>query len=354
MSSRVSVKGSLYVQDTEGGLTTDNIPFEIYSDYSVADPATYFRQLHFSNIYMGISNVGTYFYISEPSTSAMSEQSNTFIITSDGNVGIGKTDPADRLHVEGETLVRGSIGNFTSATVSDNIHTSNVVIGDGKLVVGVNPNHRIPKGTIALWENSTESTIPKGWSLYSAIGTRFVRGGNTPEQESGSDSVTLVEDNFLSHTHTTNNVTYAPDSTHNHDTSSTVTGGGGNHSHAINYNVEDASYTGHTHFLLEVQSQQGNVFYTINNFNTTSRYRNKTQTFTSSTGYTSHNHNVGSPNKALGSTNISHTHNVAGLTFGNSGWIHAKSSTNKTYNSTNSNNYTIIPKHKSYVFIIKQ
>ena len=113
MSSHINIEGSLFIQDTEDGKTSNNIPFEIYSDYS-ADPInTYFRQLQFSNVtsvsmYMGVSNVGSYFYISEPSAS-ITDQSNTFIITSIGNVGIGKTNPSDSLHVEGETKVSGSL-----------------------------------------------------------------------------------------------------------------------------------------------------------------------------------------------------------------------------------------------------
>lgn len=358
MSSRVSVKGSLYVQDTEDGYWSNNIPFEIYSDYSSDPTNTYFRQLQFSNVsnvYMGISNVGSYFYVSAPSNNVMTEQSNTFIVTSGGNVGIGKTDPADRLHVEGETLVRGSIGNFTSATVSDNIHTSNVVIGDGKLVVGVNPNHRIPTGTIALWENSTESTIPKGWTLFDAIGTNFVRGDNVPKQELGSDSVTFNNTHFPKHNHTTNTSSNYTNTGHTHNSPVSIENTDANHSHNISYTVDEAPYSGHHHIVRDYGNNSvNNLYEAYTGGGNVKRFKNSNANFTRVLDTSNHRHGIGPPNNSTIAQNAAtHTHTV-NTTLKTTLWLHAAYNISNTNGVATDNKYNIIPKHKSYVFIIKQ
>lgn len=357
MSKHISVKGSLYVQDTEDGQTSNNIPFEIYSDYS-ADPInTYFRQLQFSNVtsgstYMGVSNVGAYFYISEPSAS-ITEQSNTFIITSGGNIGIGKTDPSDRLHVEGGTLVSGSAGNFTSATVSDNIHASNVRIDDGKLVVTGNQNPRIPSGTIALWENS--SIIPNGWILYDDIENRFVRGSTNIGLTSGNSNVTLGNTNFPLHAHTTNsNSNYAASGDHSHNRTFNIDTIIGNHSHTIGYNVTNSRYTDHWHFAQDYGNNSVNNLYELVSGGTSRRFYNSTANFTRDLGNHDHKHNIGPPNNSTtGNAQGNHSHTF-NMNINNSRWYHAAYNTTSTNNVPSSNKYDIIPKYKSYVFIIKQ
>ena len=358
MSSYISVEGSLYAQDTEDGYTSNNIPFEIYSDYSSDPTNTYFRQLQFSNVasgstYMGVSNVGSYFYISEPSASAMSEQSNTFIITLDGNVGIGITNPTHGLHVEGKLLARGSIGGFTSATVSDNIHTSNVVIGDGKLVVGGNPNHRIPTGTIALWES--KSNIPSGWSLFDAIGTSFVRGSTTTGSTSGANTVTFNNTHFPKHNHTTNTSSKYTDTGHNHSSPYSIDNTNAIHSHNISYNVVNSTYTNHNHFVKDHGNNSVNNLYETNFGGNVKRFYNSNTNFTRNLSTYDHRHNIGPPNNsAIAQNAAAHTHNVNTTVNNTSRWYHAAYNTSNTNGVTNNNNYNIIPKYASYVFIIKQ
>ena len=354
MSSHISVEGSLYVQDTENGKTSNNIPFEIYSDYSVDDPATYFRQLHLSNVYsgstfLGISNVGTYFYMSAPSTDPMTEQSNTFIMTSDGNVGIGKTDPSDRLHVEGNALVRGSLANVASVSVSSSIHVSNVMIDDRKLVVDGNANHRIPSGTIALWEDSTESTIPDGWTLFSAIGTRFVRGSTDIGSTSGNDSLTLENADFPKHNHNTDSVKYA-NGDHNHNFGITIGASNANHTHNIDVNINNAAYS-HNHFLLNPTGTEYMWNYTGFFRNDQNYYQNNANLNRQVNDHY-HRHNFKGYGHAFGDVAPNHTHTI-NTTFSNNAWSHPGSETTSTNNAPNSNEYSIIPPYKSYVFIIK-
>lgn len=361
MSSHISVKGSLYAQDTEDGKTTDNIPFEIYSDYSVDDPATYFRQLHFSNVYsgstfLGISNVGTYFYMSAPSTGAMTEQSNTFIVTSGGNVGIGKTDPSDRLHVEGNALVRGSSANVASASVSDNIYASNVMMGDGNLVVDGNANHRIPSGTIALWEDSTPSTIPDGWVLFNALGTRFIRGSTSTGAFGGANTANITISNVESHSHTASTAKFINNghshsidvniqnarAIHHHNLSTNTFSNSGGHNHKIGDIDDDFTYATARYWFLAFYPQR-------------TAYKNA-PIDRNLPGVVNHSHTYNYPSGNLNQINASHTHtsttNIP--TIGAGPIVHDVISDEKTdEQGTDISGQSIIPLFKSYVFIIK-
>lgn len=363
MSSHINIEGSLFIQDTEDGQTNNNIPFEIYSDYSANPTNTYFRQLQFSNVtsgstYMGVSNVGSYFYISEPSRSPMSAQSDTFIITSAGNVGIGNTNPLVPLHVEGETKVSGSL-NVVGDLITTNVYTSNLTFGN--LVVGGNPNHKIPKGTIALWENSSLTTIPKGWTRFDAIGTSFVRGATSNIGETGgSNTVNIGIDNFPTHIHNTNNRTFSTGS-HGHGIS-TVIGSSGNqsHDHSISssvgaggehyHNTPDAdpyepgtAYTSKTGYWLPDNQNFRPVAYNTESSNETTSVHGHSHSFSFQNGknlninITSHSHQIVTPEDTF---------------LEESGWTHI---TNGDTSSVGGNtNASIIPRYKSYVFIIKQ
>ena len=365
MSSHISVKGSLYAQDTEDGKTTDNIPFEIYSDYSGNPTNTYFRQLHISNVFytsttsmfMGISNVGTYFYMSAPSTGAMTEHSNTFIITSlDGNVGIGKTDPSDRLHVEGNALVRGSSANVASASVSDNIYASNVMMGDGKLVVDGNADHRIPSGTIALWEDSTGSTIPDGWVLFNALGTRFIRGSTSTGAFGGVNTANITISNVESHTHTASTAKFI-NTNHSHPIYANIRSEIAQHYH--NFSTNTFSNSGsHNHRIWDIDDAFSS---------TTVKYREENSNWRNIAGNTqsvgrilpgdvNHSHTFNYPSGNLNVINASHTHTSSTntVTLGAGPIVHDVISDEKTdEQGTDISGQSIIPLYKSYVFIIK-
>jgi len=348
MSSHISVQGSLYMQDAEGGKTSNIIPFEIYSNYADDPQDNYFSHIRFKNnsyyTDIGLSKGGDFFYMSENSETIFTEQSNTFILTSDGNVGVGKTDPSDRLHVEGTALVRGSAGNFSSASVSNNVHVSNVMIDDGNIVVSGNDKVRIPSGTIALWENA--STIPDGWSLFNAIGTRFVRGSTGTGSISGDNMINVNINNFPAHNHTTNNSRiYNSNSNHTHNHNSTVNNSNYSHAHNVNANYNNQNMA-HGHYY--------NIKY---NFNTSAgtffggnqvwSHGNVNVPITSG-GDHFHYYSVGTLAK---NTGYAHNHGVNNGVSNNS-WYHSTNS--YTSVSTGSDSViSIIPPYKSYVFIIK-
>ena len=371
MSSHINIEGSLFIQDTEDGKTSNNIPFEIYSDYS-ADPInTYFRQLQFSNVtsgsmYMGVSNVGSYFYISEPSAS-ITEQSNTFIITSIGNVGIGKTNPSDSLHVEGETKVSGSL-NAEGDLITTNVYTSNVTFGN--LVVGGNAYHRIPAGTVALWSNV--SNIPAGWAPLSSVlnnlSTRFVRGATTGiGGTSGDNTVDIELDNFPSHTHNINVSNFATGS-HGHSLNTNIASTGNNkHKHSVSFAtdysgvhiherfdydayVPSAGYNSKTAYYLEDNAPWRPDAYSINT---------KTKSFTS---YDYHSHSLPYPSGNLNSAAANHAHTIVSpstnIKLEATGWTHGSNGSTAIAGGntieTNNSSTSIIPEYKSYVFIVKQ
>lgn len=345
MSSYLSVKGSLYIQDIEDGKTSNNIPSEIYSDYSANPSNIQFRQLQISDsVFMGISNVGTYFYMSSPSNISMTK---TFNITSDGNVGIGNTNPTDDFHVEGETLVRGSAGMFDSASVSDNVYASNV-INDGTLVIG-NINHRIPSGTIALWEDSTN--IPNGWEILNTSGTSFIRGTNTIGEINTNNTVDLSSDSFSSHNHNTDsNVFHTSD--HNHFTAAEISTVSSVHNHTgdiSSSSIESYSHTSYHPYSYKIRYGSASFLTLYPTFEgATNSY-----SFPLSEPH-SHTHSMNSSYIQNTYDYNGHRHVFSGNT-NNSEWSHNITyPTTSTNNSTNNNSYNIEPLYKSYVFIIKQ
>ena len=350
MSSYIKIDGSLFIQDTEDGSSTQFIPVEIYSDYSSDPTNTYFRQLKLSNVssgstHMGISNVGAYFYISEPAAS-MTGQSSAFILTSGGNVGIGITSPSHRLHVIGEALVRGSMNGTTSAAVQKKLITERVNFTDKKLIIG-GIDHRIPKGTIALWEN--KNTLPAGWSIYNASSTYFVRGSNNIGTVTGANVVTLGLDNFKIHNHTTNNVDYSGNN-HTHGGALNTNGSDSTHSHTIEYNVAETPYSDHGHNLYDYGNSIVNNLYSLISGGTTRRYRSSSASFTRNLSNHTHGHSVQGGND-LGNTDWGHAHNH-NYNINDGAWYHAGYNTGTT--GSTGNTMGISPASKSYVFIIKQ
>ena len=368
MSSHINIEGPLFIQDTEDGRTSNNIPFEIYSDYSLDPTNTYFRQLNFSDsVYMGVSNVGSYFYISEPSVSAMSEQSNTFIITSSG-VGLGKTNPSDSLHVEGESKVSGTL-NVVGDLITTNVYASSITFG--KLDVNGDANHRIPSGTVALWENV--SNIPDGWkALFTTLNdlsTRFVRGGTSIIGATGGENTATIEiSNFPSHSHNTSSNTFTIGD-HNHDLNVSL----GSTGEATHYHTSTLvfDYQGdHTHSRTDADPCYPNIpfnsktaYYAQAAAGGRSAYNTEAsnhRTTNISNEISSHGHSFAYPDsKNLLSEDVNHSHSINNpnntVKLNSAAWAHNNNNdpTDGADDSGNTNS-SIIPQYKSYVFIVKE
>lgn len=365
MSSHINIEGPLFIQDTEDGRTSNNIPFEIYSDYSLNPKNTYFRQLNFSDsVYMGVSNVGSYFYISEPSVSAMSEQSNTFIITSSG-VGLGKTNPSDSLHVEGESKVSGTL-NVVGDLITTNVYASSITFD--KLDVNGDANHRIPSGTVALWENV--SNIPDGWkALFTTLNnlsTRFVRGGTSIIGATGGENTVTIEiSNFPSHSHNTSSNTFTIGD-HNHDLNVSM-GSTGNSTHVHTSILGFDSQGLHIHERYEFDHCYPNLY-----FNTKTAYWAQGASSQPiaynidswnrpcNTSSDSHVHSFAYPDsKNLNSADVNHSHSINNpnntVKLNSAAWAHNDNNdpTDGANDSGNTNS-SIIPQYKSYVFIVKE
>ena len=135
----LEVEGQVFVSNVEtSGL--QEVPFEVYSDYTGKATLTDSRQLRLrvtpsgttsSNVHidMGINNTdGNYFFISEPVLDAtITGDKTTFTINQDGNVGVGSN-----LSVTGNVVTSNIVGGspLTISTGSNvQILTSNVGIG---------------------------------------------------------------------------------------------------------------------------------------------------------------------------------------------------------------------------------
>jgi len=136
----LEVEGQVFISNVEAGSASQDVPFEVYSDYTGNSGLTDSRQLRLrvtpsatttTNVHvdMGINNTdGDYFFISEPVTGATTVGTkSTFTINQDGNVGVGSN-----LSVTGNVVASNIIGGspLTISTGSNvQILTSNVGIG---------------------------------------------------------------------------------------------------------------------------------------------------------------------------------------------------------------------------------
>jgi alpha-tubulin suppressor-like RCC1 family protein len=136
----LEVEGQVFISNVEAGSASQDVPFEVYSDYTGNSGLTDSRQLRLrvtpsatttTNVHvdMGINNTdGDYFFISEPVTGATTVGTKaTFTINQDGNVGVGSN-----LSVTGNVVTSNIVGGspLTISTGSNvQILTSNVGIG---------------------------------------------------------------------------------------------------------------------------------------------------------------------------------------------------------------------------------
>jgi alpha-tubulin suppressor-like RCC1 family protein len=136
----LEVEGQVFISNVEAGSASQDVPFEVYSDYTGNSGLTDSRQLRLRvtpsattttsvHVDMGVNNTdGDYFFISEPVTGATTVGTkSTFTINQAGNVGVGSN-----LSVTGNVVTSNIVGGspLTISTGSNvQILTSNVGIG---------------------------------------------------------------------------------------------------------------------------------------------------------------------------------------------------------------------------------
>ena len=133
-----------------------------------------------SNLHFCLNNdTGDWEYNDSSYSATLSD--SRMVITPDGYVGIGATDPAYELDVSGDI-------NFTG-----DIKKNGIMWG-------------VPTGGIIMWSGST---IPEGWAICNGENStpdlrgRFILGGEDNIGDTGgNDNITLSIDNLPSHNHT--------------------------------------------------------------------------------------------------------------------------------------------------------
>jgi len=182
----LEVEGQVFVSNVEtSGL--QEVPFEVYSDYTGKATLTDSRQLRLrvtpsgttsSNVHidMGINNTdGNYFFISEPVLDAtITGDKTTFTINQDGNVGVGSN-----INVTGNVVTSNIINDTSPLTIST---ASNVQILNSNVGIGAVPfsNTRvhITGGSTASITNS--NTFPKFVFRSSSNVNQISQGGCDP------------------------------------------------------------------------------------------------------------------------------------------------------------------------------
>jgi hypothetical protein len=124
VTHEIEVVGDVFISNVEGGSLSTQVPFEIFSNVSgMVSPPTDSRQLRLrvqptteaspDDSYvtdMGIQNTtDNYFFITAPQNTSNVGDQNTFVISKTSNVGIGTTDPTEKLHVDGNILATGTV-----------------------------------------------------------------------------------------------------------------------------------------------------------------------------------------------------------------------------------------------------
>ena len=363
MTSQLFIDGDLFVNSVEGGKTTNNVPVEIYSNFS-SNPVTFFRQLRISKTpytvqterfaNMGISKTGTYFYISKPMNTDVSEPTKDLVITTDGYIGIGLINPTCDLHVQGDINVNKVTANSIAV---GNLTMTNITVDYDKVFVSPDQSpSRVPAGTIALWENA--ENIPTGWTLFNDIGNRFPRGrggaGGALGTSTNVNNVALSVNSFKLHYHSVSSVNYAASGNHTHG-AQTVIGNvrdSTSHSHKFSASCSTNSYNHNTHSYGKRGNGDRNVAYNSSNNYTSRTYRNWANSTTRN--FSNHSHAHSATTGATSSVDMGHYHNPGNYTFSSSSWTHNAANYNTSAAGTNSHTYPIIPKHVNYVFIIKQ
>ena len=119
----LEVIGDAFIESIEGGDGSTRVPFEIFSNaYSITDktssrmfrlriqpsPEADVNQSHVVD--MGIQNTtDNFFFLTAPQKGSNVGLQNTFVVTTTGNVGLGTTNPLQKLSVDGNIYLSGTI-----------------------------------------------------------------------------------------------------------------------------------------------------------------------------------------------------------------------------------------------------
>jgi len=144
----LEVEGQVFVSDVELGNATQDVPFEVYSDYTAKGTLTDSRQLRLrvtpsatttsnAHIDMGIDNVtGNVFFISQPVFDATTAgDRDVFTIERGGNVSIGNNLTISSNIQTGNLAVTSNISTG-NVSITDNLTVSTDVSVTGTLTTG--------------------------------------------------------------------------------------------------------------------------------------------------------------------------------------------------------------------------
>ena len=185
----LEVEGQVFISNVEQGSTTNEVPFEVYSDYSgiTGDILEGARQMRLRvtpsattssnvNIDMGIEPIsGSYFYISNPVIDTTLGSNTAFRIVQAGHVEIGSN-----LSVSGNVVASNIIGGSPLTLSSDS--NVNVAGSGGLLVTGpVNVGGTISSTGAVSGTSATYTGEVKGATVLSTgqvVATGSLRGAS--------------------------------------------------------------------------------------------------------------------------------------------------------------------------------
>ena len=224
----LEVEGQVFVSDVELGNATQDVPFEVYSDYTAKATLTDSRQLRLrvtpsatttstSHIDMGIDNVtGNVFFISQPVFDATTAgDRNVFTIERGGNVSIGNNltissniqtgnlavtsnistgnvSITDNLTVSGDTSVTGTL---TTGDITGD--TSLAISGDVSMANDLSVTGTITTSNIVGGSPLTISTASNVQILTSNVGIGTVPLSNTRVHIQGGSTASITNSNVF-------------------------------------------------------------------------------------------------------------------------------------------------------------
>ena len=205
-----SKEGSLGIGDNAYPL---NIKSFVYSNYAFDNQNNRYNSQSFSNKTFNVFALSG-IYLFDSTTIGDPASAVAFIVTDEGNVGIGVEDPAERLTVNGNISSNGSL--FVRDLSANNLTVSGNISASGNLTI--NGNTTLGDSNLdTLTLNGTSVSIPNNLNFdantlfIDAANNRVGIGTNTPEQAlhvlkasagtvtADSNSIAVFEGNSSNH-----------------------------------------------------------------------------------------------------------------------------------------------------------